>query len=174
LINLKIQFLLASLVLVFTFIATNAQTPTTRRDSKAAEAELIDLDRRLQEAMVAGDVKLLEQHLGDDFVFTHGWFQGGQETKGDLLKKAKKEPPRFYIYRKVSSQVAEMHGDIALILGRVDVRRLPLAKNKETEQMCYALNYVHLYERRKGVWQFVSHRTAQMVEKSLPCPKAAV
>ncbi len=166
--------MLASLVLAFTFIATNAQTPTTRLDSKAAETELIDLDRRLQEAMVTSDTKLLEQHLGDDLVFTHGWFAGGQETKSDLLKNAKKEPPRFYIYRKVSSQVAEMHGDIALVLGRLDVHRLPLAKNKETEQMCYALNYVHLYERRKGIWQFVSHRTAQSVERSLPCPKAAV
>ena len=121
-----------------------------------------------------GDVKLLERHLGEDLVFTHGWFDGGKETKSNLLANAKKEPPRFYLYRKVSSQVVEMHGDIALVLGRLDVRRLPLAKNKETEQMCYALNYVHLYERRKGVWQFVSHRTAQLVEPSLPCPKAAV
>jgi hypothetical protein len=154
--NLKKQFVLASFVLAFAFIATSAQTPTTRLGSKAAETELIDLDRRLQEAMVTGDAKLLGQYLGDDFVFTHGLFQGGQETKSDLLDKAKKESPRIYIYRKVSSQVAEM-----------------LARNKETEQMCYALNYVHLYERRKGVWRFISHRTAQMVEQILPCPKAS-
>ena len=171
--NLKKQFVLASFVLAFAFIATSAQTPTTRLGSKAAETELIDLDRRLQEAMVTGDAKLLGQYLGDDFVFTHGLFQGGQETKSDLLDKAKKESPRIYIYRKVSSQVAEMHGDTALVLGRLDVRRVPLARNKETEQMCYALNYVHLYERRKGVWRFISHRTAQMVEQILPCPKAS-
>lgn len=30
----------------------------------------------------------------------------------------------------------------------------PLANNNEITEMCYALNYVHLYERRKNGWQF--------------------
>lgn len=170
-INMKRTIALASLILAFIQIAANAQSPAKMSKSAAAETELAELDRRIQEAIVTGDVKLLEQHLSGDFVFVHGLLAGGRETKSDLLTKAKKVPPQVFIYRKVSSQVVEMHGDIALVLGRLDVRRLPSERNKETEQMCYALNYVHLYERRKGIWQFLSHRTAQSVEPSEPCPK---
>ena len=168
--NLKRTISIASLILAFIQIAANAQTVEKQLNGKASEIELAGLDRRIQEAMANGDVKTIEQYVGEDLVFVHGWFQGGTETKQKLLENAKKET-RFYLYRKVSSQVVEMHGNIALVLGRLDVRRQPLAKNKETEQMCYALHYVHLFERRKGLWQFLSHRTAQLVEPSLPCPK---
>lgn len=168
--NLKRTVALASLILAFIQIATNAQSPAKMSKSAATETELAELDRRIQEALVSGDVKIIERYVGDDLIFTHGWFEGGTETKQKLLENAKKET-RFYLYRKVSSQVVEMHGDVALVLGRLDVRRQPLARNKETEQMCYALNYVHLYVRRKDNWQFVSHRSAQSVEPSKPCPK---
>jgi hypothetical protein len=168
--NLKRTIAFASLILAFTQIAANAQTVEKQLNGKASETELVELDRRIQEAMANGDVKTIEQYVGEDLLFTHGWFQGGTETKQNLLENAKKET-RFYVYRKVSSQIVEMHDNVALVLGRLDVRRQPLAKNKETEQMCYALNYVHLYERRKGLWQFLSHRSAQMIEPSLPCSK---
>lgn len=168
--KLRKKVVLVSLILAFIQIVVNAQTSAKQSKNEASETEILEFDRRLQEAMVIGDVKLLERHLGDDFIFTHGWFEGGTETKQKLLENAKKET-RFYIYRKVSSQVVEMHGKIALVLGRLDVRRQPLAKNNESEQMCYALNYAHLYEQRKGRWQFISHRTAQMIERSKPCPK---
>ncbi len=168
--NLRRTVMLASL-LAFTQIAADAQTPATPLDRQDSETELTELDRRIQEAMVSGDVKLLERSLSDDFVFVHGWFKGGTETKPDLLNKATKVPPRIFIHRKVSSQVVEVHGHVALVLGRLDVRRLPWAKNKETEEMCYALHYVHLYERRQGLWQFLSHRTAQSIEPAKPCPK---
>ena len=147
-----------------------AQAPAKMSKGAVAETALAELDRRIQEAMASGDVKIIERYVGDDLIFTHGWFEGGTETKQQLLENAKKET-RFYVYRKVSSQVVEMHGDVALVLGRLDVRRQPLAKNKETEQMCYALHYVHLFERRKNLWQFISHRTAQMIQPGKPCPK---
>lgn len=168
--NLKRTVALASLILAFIQIAAKAQSPAKTSKSLAAETELAELDRRIQEALVSGDVKIIDRYVGNDFIFTHGWFEGGTETKQDLLENAKKET-RFYLYRKASSQVVEVHGDVALVLGRLDVRRSPLAKNNETEQMCYALNYVHLFERRKGLWQFLSHRTARSVEPSKPCPK---
>ena len=168
--NLKRTIALASLILAFIQIAANAQTVEKQLNGKASETELVELDRRIQEAMANGDVKTIEQYVGEDLVFVHGWFEGGTETKQKLLENAKKET-RFYLYRKVSSQAIEMHGNVALVLGRLDVRRQPLAKNKETEQMCYALHYVHLFERRKNLWQFLSHRTAQMIEPSLPCSK---
>ncbi len=164
---MKRTIALASLILALVQIVAHAQTPAKLSQS---ETELIALDRQIQEALVSGDAKIIERYVGDDLVFTHGFLEGGTETKQNLLDNAKKET-RFYLYRKVSAQTVEMHGKVALLLGRLDVRRQPLEKNNETEQMCYALNYVHLYEWRKGRWQFLSHRSAQMIEPSKPCPK---
>jgi len=169
-INLKRTVALAGLSLAFIQITAIAQSPGKMSKSAATETELAELDRRLQEALVSGDVEIIERYVGNDLIFTHGWFEGGTETKLKLLENARKET-RFYVHRRVSSQVVEMHDDVALVFGRLDVRRQPLAKNQETLQMCYALNYVHLYVRRKERWQFVSHRTAQKVEPSKPCPR---
>ena len=159
---------LASLFLALTCIVIKAQAPAKGLGSNKAEAEIIDLDRRLQEAVVTGDVGLLERYAGKDLVFTHGLLSGQTDTKGDWISLAKKEP-KLLISRKVSAQVVEIHGDVAIVLGRLDVRRLPSTRLNETKQMCYDLKYVHLYMRRHGRWQWVSHRTVSEVIPS-PCP----
>ena len=55
---------LASLMLAFIQIAAHAQSPAKPIESKAAETELAELDRRLQEALTNGDVKLLGPSRG--------------------------------------------------------------------------------------------------------------
>jgi ketosteroid isomerase-like protein len=164
---MKRIILLASLV--FACFQIGAYAQDTAKLSKA-ETELIVLDKQIQDALVSGDVKIIGRYVADDLVFTHGFLSGGTETKQNFLDSARKTT-RFYLYRNVSSQAVEMHGNVAFVLGRLDIRRQPIAKNNETEQMCYALNYLHVYERRKGVWQLLSHRSTQMIEPSKACFK---
>ena len=164
------KFFLLLTAAVVAYCISLAQAQTTAADTKLdVEKQIADLDRRLQEAVAIGDVGLLEQHVGEDLVFTHGWLEGGKETKRDWIDKAKKEP-RLYFFRKVSSQVVEMHGNVAIVSGRLDVRGLPLAKNGESGPMCFAVNYVHVYVLRDQVWKFVSHRSSPMIEPAHPCP----
>lgn len=152
------------LLIIFCAFSIGGQTMS------AAESEIAALDRQIQEAIASGDAKTIERFVADDMLFTHGFFSGVTETKKDFLTAAtSKNKP--YIYRTASAQTVEIHGKIALVLGRLDVRREPVAKNNETEQICYALNFIHLFEKRKKRWQLISHRAAQLLEPLKPCAK---
>lgn len=145
-------------------ISISAQTMT------AAENEVAALDRKIQDAIASGDAKTIERFVADDMIFIHGFFSGAKESKKDFLAAAKLET-KPYIYRKTSAQTVEIHGNFAMVLGRLDVRRQPNAANNETEQICYALNFIHLFEKRKKRWQLISHRAAQLLEPMKPCTK---
>lgn len=141
-----------------------ADTVTGAQDSAAA-SELAALDRRLQEAAVIGDAALLDRHLAPDFMFTHAG--GATDTKAHWVKLASARPPR-YLARTVSRQAVEIHDDVGIVFGRLDVRA-PAATGAAAVPRCYSLNYVHVYGRRDGRWMFLSHRTTQMIEESHPC-----
>lgn len=132
----------------------------------AADPALADLDRRLQEAAVNGDAALLERHMADDFLFTH--FGGSQDRKADWVERAR-QVPRPYLRRAVSEQAVESHGDVALVLGRLDVRVPARPQQGQPQPACYALRYAHVYARREGRWMFLSHHTMQMIDESHPC-----
>lgn len=129
--------------------------------------ELLTLDRQWQEAVVAGDVKFIENRTADDFVFTHG---GGTmiDTKADWVRRTKQVPQR-QLQRKASKQSVEIHGDVAMVFGRLDVRAIT---KTDSPPVCYALEYVHLYARRKGQWMFLSHRTTQGIGTLHACTES--
>ena len=129
-------------------------------DSSAIE--LADLDRRWQEAVVLGDATFIEDRTTDDFVFTHG--NARKDTKPDWVRITKRVPQPF-LQRKVSSQLVEVHGAVALVFGRLDVRQ----RSADSVSRCNALEYVHLYARQGGRWQLVSHRTTHSLEPPHPC-----
>jgi uncharacterized protein DUF4440 len=130
--------------------------------------ELADLDRRLEEAAVKGDADFLERHLGDDLSVTHDG--GAKESKSDWVLRARRIPSRYFFAREVSNQVVEIHGDVALVVGRLDIRGFgPRADPTKTPPDCFAIEYVHLYARRNNQWNLVSNRTTRMVEQSHPC-----
>jgi hypothetical protein len=68
--------------------------------------------------------------------------------------------PRRFLERRTSNQSIEVHGDVALVVGRLDVR----VAGSDSETSCYAVQYVHLYasstrrcptvacSRRRPVW----------------------
>ena len=131
--------------------------------------ELADLDRRLEEAAVKGEAELLERRLSGDFSFTHAG--GTTETKSDYLSRVRRIPSRYFFARAVSHQVVEIHGDVALVVGRLDIRGFgPTADPTKAAPNCSAVEYIHLYARHDNQWIFVSNRTTQLVEQPHPCP----
>ena len=156
--------LLFVLVVLFVTVAVDAKGQEARTDETA---ELLSLDKQWQDAVVTGDVEFIEKRTADDFVFTHG---GGTmvDTKADWVRRTKQVPQR-QLQRKASNQSVEMHGDIGLVFGRLDVRAIT---QTGSNPVCYALEYVHLYARRKGQWMFLSHRTTQGIGASHPCTES--
>jgi hypothetical protein len=139
-----------------------------RGQSGDSATELADLDRRLEEAAVKGDAELLEQHLGDDLSFTHAG--GMTETKSEWVLRARRIPSRYFFAREVTNQVVEIHGDVARVVGRLDIRGFgPREDPTKTPPNCSAIEYVHLYARRNNQWTLVSNRTTHMVEQFHRC-----
>ena len=154
--------------------ALGAQSASTAATTAADPTDLLrDLDKKIQEASVTGDADLLERRLADDFAFTH--FGGGRDNKGRWVQMARL-PVRPYQRRAVSEQQVELHGDVALVLGRLDVRTQPRPTPAASGQpaaapqsSCYALRFLHVYARRGAQWVFLSHHTTAMIEDAHPC-----
>ena len=133
--------------------------------------ELVALDRRIQTAMVQNQTSVLSRSIADNFRFTHD--DGFVETKADVLRSASLMP-RYYLRRVVLKSVAEAYGNFGLVIGSLDVASGPAAGDPpETRAACYTLNYVHVYVKRVGRWQLLSHRTTEMTRLPRACAPAS-
>jgi len=120
---------------------------------QTTDAEVQATNAQIDEGVVKKDVKKLELFYGDDFVFTHG--SGLVDTKTSWLKNIQK-PDLRYVSRKQDSTKVEMHGDVAIAIGRLDIVR------EQTQVISkYGIWYVRVFVRRDGRWQLISHRTTK-------------
>ena len=131
------------LVVIVALVMSTPVNPRTQKAPAFVTAELASLDQQWQEAVVSGDAEFIEQRTASSFSFTHG---GGttRDTKADWVRNAK-QVPRRYLERKTSNQSVEVHGDVALVFERLDVR---VPGRAESGPSCYAVQYVHLYSRQ--------------------------
>ena len=111
---------------------------------------LIEHERRIEQSVVAGDVAALDTVYSADFQFTHG--DGNIQTKTEWLATVEQaKASDVFRSRLLRDQVGELHGDVAIIEGWIDVRA-----NRE-----YSVRYVRVYQMRAGRWLMLSHRTVQ-------------
>jgi hypothetical protein len=141
-----------------------AGVPAPTPAQTAVIAEVKAFEKACDDAAVSGDAAFLKRALADDFVMTHGdgWTNGGLpikvDTKQTWIDYISKQPPP-YVYRNLDSIQVEVHGDVAITIGRY--KYLPRSNNPNA-----ASNHSHLfvwfervYVKRNGQWQFLSHRT---------------
>jgi hypothetical protein len=119
---------------------------TTQPETETA-AQLISLDPRIDTAMAQQDRQILDDLLADDFVYTHS--NGLSQNRADFIAAILKRenPPR----RDLSEVQAEVHGDITVTRGNLDVvyddgRRL-------------VFRYVRVWRLLDRAWRAISHRT---------------
>ncbi len=60
-----------------------------------------------------------------------------------------------YSLREVDSQQIELHGDVAITMGRVRAR----SGAADNPPRAFSFWYVRVYAHRDGRWQYLSHRT---------------
>ncbi len=134
--------------------------PAARRS--AAIAEVIAFEKATEAAVVRGDTAFLERALAPTFLFTHGdgWVDGGAplkvDTKASWIAYVKKQPAP-YIYRELDHQQVELHGDVAITLGRYFY--LPQSNSGTAAHM--HVWFERVYAKRNGQWQQLSHRTVK-------------
>lgn len=138
--------------------------PAPTAAEAATIAEVKAFEKQCDDAAVRGDVAFLKRALGRDFIMTHGdgWTTGGLplkvDTKDTWIEYVGKQPPPYF-YRTLDSVQVELHGDIAITVGRY--RYLPRPANAAaTPQSGHMFVWFErVYAKRNGEWQFLSHRT---------------
>ena len=124
-----------------------------RVHAQSRESEVISANAQIDEGVVKKDIKKLEKLYADDFVFTHG--TGLVDSKSSWLKNIQ-SPDIRYVSRKQDSTKVEMHGEVAIVIGRLDIVR-----EQKQEVFKYGIWYVRVFARRSGNWQLISHRTTK-------------
>jgi hypothetical protein len=137
-------------------------TPAPGSAESATIAEVIAFEKATEAAVVRGDTAYLERALAPTFLFTHGdgWVDGGAplkvDTKASWIEYVKRRPLP-YIYRDLDHQQVELHGDVAITLGRYFY--LPQSNNNTAAHM--HVWFERVYAKRNGQWQQLSHRTVK-------------
>jgi hypothetical protein len=136
-------------------------------------AEVMAFEKQCDDAAVKGDAAFLERALSSDFIMTHGdgWTTGGMplkvDTKATWIAYIGKQPLP-YVYRNLDSIQVELHGDIAITLGRY--RYLPRSSNPDPGAGHLYVWFERVYAKHDGKWQFISHRTVNGPNREADAP----
>jgi ketosteroid isomerase-like protein len=109
------------------------------------------LNGHIDLAIIQKDITFLQKHYADDFVFTHG--TGTIDDKESWLK-AVQNREQVFISRQHDSTTVELHANIALVFGLLNVTR----KDSGTV-IRYGLRFIRVYRKDGEVWRMISHRT---------------
>jgi hypothetical protein len=141
---------------------TPAGVPAPSPADAATIAEVLAFEKQMEAAVVRGDVKFLDRALSPDFIFTHGdgWTSGGAplkvDTKATWLAYVAKQPPPYF-YRELDHVQVELHGNIALTIGRY--LYLPQSNNPQPGHLY--VWFERVYQKQNGEWKHLSHRTVK-------------
>jgi len=143
---------------------TPTGVPAPNAADSATIAEVLAFEREMEAAVVRGDVKFLDRALTSDFIFTHGdgWTTGGAplkvDTKASWLAYVAKQPPP-YMYRELDHVQVELHGNVALTIGRY--LYLPNSNTPQASKDHLYVWFERLYVKQNGEWKHASHRTVK-------------
>ncbi len=141
---------------------TPTGNPAPSASDAATIAEVLAFEKAMEAAVVRGDVKALDRMLAPDFIFTHGdgWTSGGAplkvDTKASWLAYVAKQPPP-YLYRALDHVQVELHGDVAITVGRY--LYLPQSPNPQPGHLY--VWFERVYQKQNGQWTHLSHKTVK-------------
>jgi ketosteroid isomerase-like protein len=120
------------------------------------QAIFAKLDPQMDNAMATNDTRALEALLAPDFLYTHS--NGKTQDKAEFIAAigARPNPPA----RVLTDVQAEVHGDVAVTRGNLDVVYRDLAPTK-------MFRYVRVYRREGERWVPFSHRTLYALDRHL-------
>ena len=140
-----------------------AQPFSGQANGQRDAAEVLALERKIEASVVKGDVAFADSVLSSDFHFRHGdgWVRG-EKTGGMEDDKAaflKRIADKEYLVHDLDNVKIEMHGDIAITYGRYVSLFMPKNRDPNVPGSLSTIWFERVYAKRKGNWQFLSHRT---------------
>jgi len=135
---------------------TRQATPAAHEtDNSPAATTIRALEQRAEEATVSGDTAFLETVFASDF--TYARTTGEVENKAQWLQHVARKP---FISRKIVAMDIEIHGDVAVVHGQLDV-----AVHDDQGGHANLVKYLRVYELRNGQWQMLTHRSLEETAK---------
>ncbi len=142
--NMPVKFC-SAFVLFILFSTSNLRAQKNETDSNF----LLHLNQQIDQYVVEKNVTALDSLYAADFIFSHG--SGRVEGKAGWMKTVGRAD---YPLRQHDSVKVELHGNLALLRGKMNIEK----KGKEKTDK-YFLRYIRLYARRDQNWQLISHQT---------------
>lgn len=141
--------LLVSLFVLPSF-ALSLQTQVNARALNDPRQEVIELERQAKEATLKRDADFSERTLSDDYM--------GITPLGQVINKAdtitaRRSGQLRYESIEITDMVVRVHGNIAIVTARADVRGHDLG-----EEFNGPYRYTRVWMRRNGKWQTVSYQ----------------
>jgi ketosteroid isomerase-like protein len=127
------------------------QASAQENQGSSAEAELRELEQRVDDAICKGDTTFLQSVFANDFRFLH--FNGEITNKTESLLQVSKRP---YTLRHLDAVKIEMHGDVAVTDGLVDI-----SAHGEHGNHSYLMKYVRVYQHKSGRWQMLMQHSVE-------------
>ena len=128
-----------------------------RAEDTPTAAAIRALEQHIEEATVSDDAAFMEKAFADDF--TYARTTGESENKAQWLQTVARRP---FISRKIVSLEIEVHGDVAITHGKLD-----MAVHDERGGHSNLIKYFHVYEQRNGNWVLLTHRSLEETAKPL-------
>ena len=126
-----------------------------------AAADVLELEKKIEDAVVRGDVAFVAGVLASDFSFVHGdaWTKGGKPfASDDKAAFLKRVADKEYLVHDLDNVKTEVHGDIVITYGRYVSLFVPRTANAAPPKL-NSIWFERVYAKRNGQWQFLSHRT---------------
>jgi hypothetical protein len=95
-----------------------ASMTTTEANATGGAAEVLTLERKIEDAVIRGDVTFIDSVTSPDFAFTHGdgWTHGGKAVAIDDKKAfLKRVESQEYLVHDPDNVRVEQHGDVIIM-----------------------------------------------------------
>lgn len=151
---------LGLLLAAISLLPAQQPKPIDPKDAAAA-AEVLALERKIEDAVVRGDVAFVDSVLASDFSFVHGdaWTTGGKPlASDDKAAFLRRVADREYLVHDPDAVKTEVHGDIVITYGRYVSLFVPQNRSAAPARL-NSIWFERVYAKRNGKWQFLSHRT---------------
>jgi hypothetical protein len=137
-------------IVLLLFSITLAKAGRGQSAEKADSNRLLWLNQMVDTYVVERNLGALDTIYATDFVFSHG--SGRVEGKKGWLTTVGRAN---YSVRQHDSVKVELHGDIAIVKGKMSIKKI----NKDKTDS-YHLSYIRVYAlRNNSHWQLISHNT---------------
>jgi ketosteroid isomerase-like protein len=122
--------------------------------SMSQEKEILALEDVRFKAMVSADVKLLEELMHDDLIYTHS--SAVVDTKASYLESLRSGKTRYKSQKRLEERV-RLCGDCALVTGRAEMEAEVNGVHKVLR-----LRYLDAWTKTPQGWKFIAWQSTAL------------